>query len=100
MKKKAWNINELILHVTSCTLWLVRNIEYFHSLRVSIQTPLANYRNSGVFVALISANLVPILWCVYGFIRHIGMGCRYPCCMDVVLRIAIRGPGFRQSLAE
>jgi len=41
-------------------------------------------------------SLVPILWCVYG----IGMGCRYPCCMDAKLRIAIRGPGFRQSLAE
>ncbi len=49
----------------------------------------------------VSANLVSILWCICSFYSsHIGMDCRYPGYMGVKLRIAIPGPGFRQSLAE
>ncbi|HBA65790.1 MAG TPA: hypothetical protein DCZ48_06370 [Methylococcaceae bacterium] len=32
MKEKAYKINDLFLHVTSCSSWLIDNIEYFHSL--------------------------------------------------------------------
>ena len=55
---------------------------------------------SELWVFLISANLVLTLCYICGFIRHIGMDCRYPGYMSVKLSIVIPGSGFRQSLAE